>query len=159
MFSKINISIPEKRNILTHLYYVLNITVNNTFNEELSYKYDLVIFDRNNITIHNKIECDLYKSESGMIKRLPVKLRTMVGEIRFTTNSSNLLVEVKAFTNKNIHPNINYENNKYCIGNFIHKKIDSQIIEDVIETMKIYNLTNYYKLDPSLKALLNATSN
>lgn len=154
VLNDINISYPEKRNILINLYYILNIGSNNKLYEELSYKYDLVIFQKNNIIIHGKIECNLYKSKYGRINTIPEELRTIVNEVKFTANSNNLLVEVKAFTNKNIHPNINYENNKYCTGNFIHKQIDSKLIDNVIENIKIYNLNNYYKLDPSLKGLL-----
>ena len=157
ILNDINISYPEKRNILINLYYVSNIVSNNKLYEELSYKYDLVILQKNNIIIHSKIECNLYKSNYGRINKIPENLRAIVNEVKFTANSKNLLVEVKAFTNKNIHPNINYENNKYCTGNFIHRKIDSKLINDVIENIKIYNLNNYYTLDPSLKGLLSVS--
>lgn len=157
ILNNINISYPEKRNILINLYYILNVGCNNKLHKELSYKYDLVIFQKNNIIIYNKIECNLYKSKYGRINTIPEDLRAIVHEVKFTANSKNLLVEVKAFTNKNIHPNINYENNKYCTGNFIHRQIDSELIDNVIENIKIYNLNNYYTLDPSLKGLLSAS--
>lgn len=155
IINNIQLDYSNKRNLLIHLYYALNMNKPNCLKSELSDKYSLILFDKNTITIHDRITCDLYRSLSGKVNKLPQELRINTNEIKFVLNSSNLLVEVKVFTDKNLHPNINYTNNKYCIGNFIHMPVTCKLITDLIETIKIYNLKSYYILDSKLNVIYN----
>ena len=129
---------------------------------ELSKKYKLIHIQKNTIIINDHIESThfIYGDHNPSLYKLPTNCKTIIYQLEFYTNSNNELVEVKAISNNKNHPNIDYRHNKYCIGNFRFKQLNTPLIENVIDNIKIYNMISSYNIPKNLKKYIaNTISN
>jgi hypothetical protein len=134
----------ENLNTLVHIYDIKH---------SIKHLYDDTIVNDNKLIIkdtHIKTEKFLY-GKKMMMYLLPEHLRDDVISIEFVINSNFEIIECFVTTKTTSHPNINFRNNKYCLGNYRFKKLNKENVISIIENIKIYNLFNYYDIPETLK--------
>lgn len=125
----------------------------------LESKYKLIHVQKNALIINDHFESThfIYGEHNPTMYQLPDNCKTIIYQIEFYTNSNNELVEVKVISNNKNHPNIDYRKNKYCIGNFRFKQLNTNIIQNIIDNIKIYNLISSYNIPKNLKNHIDKT--
>lgn len=130
-------------NTLVYLYDIKN---------EIKGLYDNVSIDNNKLIIQSPIKTEKFLyGKKLMIYFLPKYLQDEILSVEFVINCNYEIIECFVITKTTSHPNINFRNNKYCLGNYRFKKLNKDNILSIIENIKIYNLVNYYYIPERLK--------
>lgn len=149
----INIKSINIRKFTYDLYQYYNNQQNIPILKELMKNYKLVSFYKNRLILNQIIIPSklIYSNDENIFKNIPMECKTIIYQLQFIFNCNNELVDVIVECNNKFHPNIDFKTNKYCIGNFRFNKLSVDLINHIIENIKIYNLINSYDVHPLLQ--------
>lgn len=126
----------------------------------LSDRYENITIDDNKLVIQNSIKTEKFLyGKKLMIYFLPKHLQDEILSVEFVINCNYEIIECFVITKTTSHPNINFRNNKYCLGNYRFKKLNEDNVLSIIENIKIYNLINYYHIPENLKDYIKTNLN
>lgn len=148
---QIQYNIDTKLGLLEDMlsYDLTKLSNNNpTFLSLLKEKYKVI--KNQAIVIYDDINPIYYTMDGIELKVLPNKCSTKINEVKIYTDENNQLIKVLV---NNYHPNAN-TNNEFCIGNLKHRQLTIDCVDDIINCIKIYNISNYYTLTTPLKELI-----
>lgn len=99
----------------------------------------------NNVNIKPDYYLNVSKEKSDMNHLYKIEFEPeVIKTLEFKYDDSFNLISVKVYPGKE-HPNVD-DFGDYCLGNKKYKELTSKLIGDIINDIKIYNLTSFYKI-------------